>query len=1454
MRAARRIVHVLLIVLTLVVGSTAAAIIVTQTAWFKNWLRGYIAREANQYLNGELTIERLGGNVFFGIEMENVGVSLDGAEVVSVKDLGLDYNVFELVSRGMSVNEIRLNQAVLYMRQNGDAWSIARLIKRQESEANRQGPQYPITIDNIGISDASVIVDRSNAAGRPVGTAGGPVGVDVPNRFDRIDAKLSFKYEPVHYSIDITHVSFRGSDPAINLNALSGGIAVKDDTLFFEKVAIRTEETSVSIEGAIQDYLTRPILNLQISSDKTSLPEVARVLPALSGIRLQPAYELKLDGPMDQLRVDMNARSSAGQAIAQGTADFMMPGQSFAGDVSVRHLDLAPILKNPAQKTDLTGDARIAIRAAELSNIDTWRGTVSATAPRVVAAGYAAERVKMNAQIDGRRLAVNGSGIAYGAAATARGQLTFPRNSSSSFAYDLRGNARNVDLRRLPRDLNLPRAATSVSGAYHVRGTGRAFEGDLRFAESIVAGAAIGPGGTAHFVRGRETAYDADVTVHGADLQRIGREFDVPAIASDRFRSALNGHASVSGHGTTARTLDLTAAGTLADSTVVGGQFPQLTFDASVAGDSAHVKATGSFADVDPAIATGRPALQGAVAGMLDVDATIAGVSSGVTLDNVEGTARLTFAPSTIGKLAIASGNVDADYRNRTADIRQLEITGHDVNVSAAGTVALNDAGQSNLTFHADTSNLEEVGRIINRPLAGIAKVDGTVTGNRSELQVKGTVSGNGVTYGENGALALTSTYDARIPDLAVDRASVTAETQATFVTVAGQDINELSAKTTYADKQLEFDAVASQPQRSLAAAGALVIHPEHREVHLRRLALDTQGQQWQLAQGTEATVRFAGESVAVRDVRLVSGDQRLDADGTFGSRGDALKVTMTNVDLAGVDALLLRPPQLTGRVDASGTVTGTREAPRFEGRFQANHGGFRAYKYESLAGTIDYGSSTVTLDARLQQTPTQWITAKGSLPAALFSRTNAAALAGSDARIDFAIDSTPMDLGLIQGFTPALTGVAGTFEAHVRVTGTAADPQPTGALTLKDGIVMVEPTGVKYQNIAGKVDLHGDRVHIDQLTILDNHDSAMTVTGDLGIGKRRVGMMQLYVTSEDFKILDNELGNVRVESQLEIGGELTAPRVGGYLGIDAGHLNLDEIIALSGSSPYPTEPIQYDSSLKSVTPELKPFDRLTLDVHVIVPNDLIVRADNLQSPVSRLGFGALNATLGGDVQAKKEPGGRLQLVGIVNTVRGTYDFEGRRFEILRDGTIRFIGGEELDPFLDLRTRRVIQGVETRVNVRGTLRKPEIALSSTPPLEDADILSLIVFNQPVNQLGEGQQLSLAQRAQDLAGGALTGQLAQSIGRALNLDTFEIRMIPERGQAAEVTLGQQIGQNLYLKVQQGVGEHSTTNFILEYELTDWLRLQSNVLQGSATQQSLFRRAQGSGADLIFFFSY
>src|SRR4029453_15127220 len=128
MRILRQLTHVLVLVLTLVVGAAAAAIIVSQTAGFKNWLRGCTGAQANTHPNRPLSIERLGGNLFFGLEMENIGVSMDGSQVVAVKDLGLDYNVFQMLTRGLSVDSIRLDKPVVYLRREGDTWSLSRRV------------------------------------------------------------------------------------------------------------------------------------------------------------------------------------------------------------------------------------------------------------------------------------------------------------------------------------------------------------------------------------------------------------------------------------------------------------------------------------------------------------------------------------------------------------------------------------------------------------------------------------------------------------------------------------------------------------------------------------------------------------------------------------------------------------------------------------------------------------------------------------------------------------------------------------------------------------------------------------------------------------------------------------------------------------------------------------------------------------------------------------------------------------------------------------------------------------------------------------------------------------------------------------------------------------------------------------------------------------------------------
>src|SRR4030095_16861115 len=106
MSLARRSLQVVAFVCTLIVGVTSMAVIVTQTTWFKEWLRGFIVRQSKDYLNGELRIGHLGGNLFYGVHLENVDVAMNGKMVVDVKNIALDYNAFTFINGDVVLDSI----------------------------------------------------------------------------------------------------------------------------------------------------------------------------------------------------------------------------------------------------------------------------------------------------------------------------------------------------------------------------------------------------------------------------------------------------------------------------------------------------------------------------------------------------------------------------------------------------------------------------------------------------------------------------------------------------------------------------------------------------------------------------------------------------------------------------------------------------------------------------------------------------------------------------------------------------------------------------------------------------------------------------------------------------------------------------------------------------------------------------------------------------------------------------------------------------------------------------------------------------------------------------------------------------------------------------------------------------------------------------------------------------
>src|SRR5690242_11256453 len=158
-RYLRRTMQVIALVGTLIVGIIALALIVSQTPWFRDWLRRFVVREAKQYINGDLSIGSLGGDLFYGVQLGDVSIDVNGEHVVTLKRLEIKYSIAELVSQGMTVRQIRLEQPFVLLRHDARGWNVANLVKREEEEANRQGPGRPVSLPDIEIVDGRAVID-----------------------------------------------------------------------------------------------------------------------------------------------------------------------------------------------------------------------------------------------------------------------------------------------------------------------------------------------------------------------------------------------------------------------------------------------------------------------------------------------------------------------------------------------------------------------------------------------------------------------------------------------------------------------------------------------------------------------------------------------------------------------------------------------------------------------------------------------------------------------------------------------------------------------------------------------------------------------------------------------------------------------------------------------------------------------------------------------------------------------------------------------------------------------------------------------------------------------------------------------------------------------------------------------------------------------------------------------
>ena len=163
------------------------------------------------------------------------------------------------------------------------------------------------------------------------------------------------------------------------------------------------------------------------------------------------------------------------------------------------------------------------------------------------------------------------------------------------------------------------------------------------------------------------------------------------------------------------------------------------------------------------------------------------------------------------------------------------------------------------------------------------------------------------------------------------------------------------------------------------------------------------------------------------------------------------------------------------------------------------------------------------------------------------------------------------------------------------------------------------------------------------------------------------------------------------------------------------------------------------------------------------------------------------------------------------------YDSASRKF-VLEEGTITFTGPPPPDPRFDVTATFKNPRYRVTAHIGGSATKPTLALSSDPPLEQADILAVLLFGKPARELGKGESAALQQQALSLAAGYVMPELRTSVMDTLGLDELDVQMPQGTTQPGRVAVGRYVVGDVFVSLAQEFGTRIAQVVGVEYGIT------------------------------------
>jgi translocation and assembly module TamB len=393
------------------------------------------------------------------------------------------------------------------------------------------------------------------------------------------------------------------------------------------------------------------------------------------------------------------------------------------------------------------------------------------------------------------------------------------------------------------------------------------------------------------------------------------------------------------------------------------------------------------------------------------------------------------------------------------------------------------------------------------------------------------------------------------------------------------------------------------------------------------------------------------------------------------------------------------------------------------------------------------------------------------------------------------------LNLKLIETFNADFTS-SGAVALNMTVSGTAARPIAQGRVQITDGAIAYIDLPSALSGINGSFLFNQNHLQVETLTARTG-GGTVQFAGNATWFNRQLNF-DLDLRGKEVRLRYPPGVSSTANAHLRFAGSSSASTL-------SGDVTVTKLAVMPG---FDFGAYLSRSSGTVNLPQTNPLlNRIRLDVHIVTTPEL-----QMQTAAIRLS---------GDADLRlRGTAAKPVVLGRADVLEGQVYFNGTKYELER-GNVSFTNPVTTTPLLDLQATTQVRDYDITLNLNGSPDKLKLTYRSEPPLPEADIITLLALGQTTEESAQLQQTSqnafTQQASSAIISEALNATVSSRVQRLFGVSRIKINpegasteTNPARG--PQVTIEQQVGNNLTLTYSTSVAEASQQIIQVEYDIS------------------------------------